>query len=222
MSRSPFRFESQTLALPRFAAASGSRPFVLALEGPNGAGKTTLCRKLARRLGAPSCLGTDEAWFSETFKTRMIRDAEWHASAMFFLSGCFEQMRLLRTRREPLVVMDRSMWSTLAVHAATQPARLSVLLEMLRPISSKVQVPDLTLVLEASFATCQSRIGRKTGEARALDGLTANAAFHSREQAFYHWLAKQAKNVCSLDVESAKAAEVAESALKLVLKKLRW
>ena len=221
MSRSPFRLALQRLILPRFAASSDSRPFVVALEGPNGAGKTTLCRKLARRLGAPSCLGTDEAWFSDTFKTRMIRDAEWHASAMFFLSGCFEQMRLLSTRPEPLVVMDRSMWSTLAVHAATNPAWLSALLEMLRPISSQVQVPHLTIVLKASFATCQSRIARKTGLARALDQLTASAAFHSREQEFYHWLAKQAKNVCFLDVEHANAAEVADSALALVREKVR-
>jgi thymidylate kinase len=220
-SADSYRKSLDGLALPAFAARETSRPFVIALEGPNGAGKTTLCRKLARRLGAPSCLGTDEAWFSKTFKTRMIHDAEWHASAMFFLSGCFEQMRLLRTRREPLVVMDRSMWSTLAVHAATHPDRLSALLEMLQPISSKVQMPDLTLVLEASFATCQSRIARKTGSARALDELTANDAFHSREQAFYHWLAKQAKNVCFLDVERANAAGVAESALALVREKVR-
>jgi thymidylate kinase len=221
MSRSPFPLALQTLTLPRFAASSDSRPLVLALEGPNGAGKTTLCRKLARRLGAPSCLGTDEAWFSGTFKTRMIRNAGWHASAMFFLSGCFEQMRLLSARHEPLVVMDRSIWSTLAVHAATNPARLSALLEMLRPISREVQVPDLTIVLEASFATCQSRIARKTGQARALDELTASAAFHSRERAFYHWLAKQAKNVCFLEVDRASAAEVADSALALVREKVR-
>ena len=92
---------------------------------------------------------------------------------------------------------------------------------MLRPISREVQIPDLTLVLEASFATCQSRIARKTGQARALDELTASAAFHSREQAFYHWLAKQAKNVCFLDVEHANAAEVAESALAIVREKVR-
>ena len=220
MSRSTFRLALQKLNLPRFASSRGSRPFVVALEGPNGAGKTTLCRKLSRRLGAPSCLGTDEAWFSETFKTRMIRDAEWHASAMFFLSGCFEQMRLLRSRAEKLVVMDRSMWSTLAVHAANDPARLSALLAMLRPVGTQVQLPDLTIVLEASFATCQSRIARKTGAARALDNLTATSAFHAREQLFYRWLAHQTKSVCFLDVE-ATAAEVADSAVALVREKVR-
>ncbi len=209
------------LSLPPFAVPRAPRPWVVALEGPNGAGKTTLCRKLARRLGAPSCLGTDPAWFSEMFKTRMIRDAEWHASAMFFLSGCFEQMRVLRSRPARMVIMDRSLWSTLAVHAAESPARLAALLAMLRPVSRRVRVPDLTIVLEASFATCQSRIGAKTGAARALDELTATVTFHSRERVFYRWLARHAKNVHFLDADHATADEVAEAAVALVCKKSR-
>ena len=146
------------LRLPRFTAGISSGPFILALEGPNGSGKSTLCASLSRRLAAPACLGTDAAWFVEPFKTRMIRDAQWFASAMFFLSGCFEQVRRLQERSEPLVIMDRSIWSTLAVHAATDAERLERLLLMLEPIADEVRVPDLTLVLEASFATCQSRI----------------------------------------------------------------
>ena len=81
----------------------------------------------------------------------MIRDAEWFASAMFFLSGCFEQMRVLRGRPDPLVIMDRSLWSTLAVHGAEDPERLEALLAMLRPVAAQIHVPDLTLVLEADF-----------------------------------------------------------------------
>src|SRR5713226_8280645 len=89
----------QPLSLPQFRdqhPAPG--PAVVAIEGPNGAGKTTLSWALSRKLGVPWCLGTDEAWFAEPLKVRMIRDAEWYASAMFFLSGCFEQTRLLRNR----------------------------------------------------------------------------------------------------------------------------
>src|SRR5215469_4631780 len=88
-----------TLALPRFAPRTAGTPCVVAIEGPNGAGKTTLCAALVGPLRARSCLGIDPAWFSPEFKTRMIRDAEWFASAMFFLSGCFEQMRALRSSK---------------------------------------------------------------------------------------------------------------------------
>jgi thymidylate kinase len=210
------RLALDRLSLPRFAGRDVARPFIVALEGPNGAGKTTLCHALTRALDAPCCLGTDQAWFSESFRVRMIRDAEWYASAMFFLSGCFEQMRVLRTRQDKLVVMDRSLWSTLAVHGADSPERLELLLAMLRPVAAQVRVPHLTLVLEASFATCRSRIAKKTGAARALDELTANAAFHAREQEFYRWLSRQRSEVRFLEVDQAPPEAVALQAGKLI------
>ncbi len=216
-----YRRALKRLRLPRFAGCDGSRPFVAALEGANGAGKSTLCRLLARKLDAHSCLGTDGAWFSPAFKTRMIRDADWFASAMFFLSGCFEQMRVLRGRSQKLVIMDRSLWSTLAVHGAESPVRLEALLAMLRPVADGIHVPDLTLVLEASFETCQSRIARKSGAARLLDNLTANAAFHAREQEFYRWLARQRREVIFLDANQSGAKKVAERASALVCERAK-
>jgi thymidylate kinase len=206
----------ELLRLPKFAGRDASSPFVVAIEGPNGAGKTTLCALLSGNLPAPSCLGTDDAWFADAFKTRMIRDAEWFASAMFFLSGCLERMRLLRHWPNPLVVMDRSIWSTLAVHAAESPQRLQALISMLAPVAAQIHVPDLTLVLEADFQTCQSRIACKTGVARLLDELTAVPAFHGREREFYRWLARQRPEVLFLDANQAGPEKIAESASALV------
>jgi thymidylate kinase len=207
-----------TLSLPRFGTRPAGRPFVVAVEGPNGAGKTTLCHALCQELNAHYCLGTDEAWFTEYFKTRMIRDADWYASAMFFLSGCFEQMRLIRRRSESLVIMDRCLWSTLAVQAAESVDRLQALLAMLQPIAAAVQIPQLTVVLEASFETCQDRIAKKPASARALDQLTARFEFHAREQAFYHWLMGQAPNLEFVDVDDATPNEVARRVLALLRK----
>jgi thymidylate kinase len=210
------RLALEPLQLPPFAVRDAGRPFVVALEGPNGAGKTTLCSLLSGSLTAPTCLGTDEAWFSDSFKTRMIRDAEWFASAMFFLSGCFEQMRVLRDWPNPLVVMDRSLWSTLAVHGAKSPERLEALLAMLTPISSQIDVPDLTLVLEADFNKCRSRIARKSGAARMLDELTAVPDFHGREREFYRWLARQRPEVRFLDANQDGPENIAERAAALI------
>ncbi|MGA2748123.1 MAG: AAA family ATPase [Verrucomicrobiota bacterium] len=204
------------LRLPRFAERPPGGPLVVALEGPNGAGKTTLCRALAGFLRVPHFLGTDAAWFSDDFKSRMIRDADWFASAMFFFSGCFEQMRLLRARPEPLVIMDRSLWSTLAVHGAHSVQRLQALLAMLRPVAAQIHVPDFTLVLDASFAACQSRIRGKAAPDRALDQLTATAAFHAREQAFYRWLGHHRPELVFLDADQAGPREVAQKGLALI------
>jgi thymidylate kinase len=216
LDRARYRLALDALVLPRFAAGLAAPPFVVALEGPNGTGKSTLCRSLCQALETPGCLGTDALWFAEPLKTRMIAEADWFASAMFFLSGCFEQMRMLRNSPAPLVIMDRCLWSTLAVHAAESPERLAALLAMLRPVAGEVRVPSLTLVLEASLAACQTRIAQKTGAARALDALTATAPFHAREEDFYHWLGRQVPTVVFLDVERASPAEVLEKAAALI------
>ena len=220
LERERQRLALDKLSLPRFAGRESSRPFVVALEGPNAAGKTTLGRSLSKTLGVRFVLGTDEAWFSEPFKARMIRDAEWHASAMFFLSGCFEQMRLLQVLPDPLIVMDRSIWSTLAVHAAESAERLEALIAMLRPVAGRIRIPDLTLVLEASFAICQSRMANKTGMARALDELTATSAFHVKEQEFYQWLGRRNPSLVFINVDHRTADEVTKKAVALIREKI--
>ena len=208
-----YRHALNQLRLPEFNRDKSAPQRVVALEGPNGVGKTTLCRSLADDLSASWSLGTDDAWFSKPFKTRMIRDAHWYASAMFFLSGCFEQSRLQRLNPAPLLIMDRSLWSTFAVHAAEDIGRLEKLLSMIRPIAAAIDVPDLTVVLEASFGTCQERIAHKEGEARALDLLTANEAFFAREQEFYRWLGRQMSSVVFLDADRTAPEEVTRQAI---------
>jgi thymidylate kinase len=216
LSFARYREALEALDLPGFAARAPGTPFIVALEGPNGAGKTTLCEALADSLRVPSCLGTDPGWLSQAFKMRMIRDADWFASAMFFLSGCFEQMRGLRASRAPLVIMDRSLWSTLAVHAAESITRLEALLTMVRPIAAEIRVPDFTLVLEATLETCQGRSGQKQGSSRALDALTAKHGFYQREAEFYRWLGRRIPTVAFLDVNTPTASEVCTAAVALV------
>jgi thymidylate kinase len=113
------------------------------------------------------------------------------------------------------MIMDRCLWSTLAVHAAEKPKRLGTLLKMLEPIAADINVPTLTLVLEASFATCQSRIANKSGTARELDELTATNAFHDRERQFYRWLGGKAPRILFVDAE-ATPEQVADDALGLI------
>ena len=46
--------------------------------------------------------------------------------------------------------MDRSIWSTLAVHYATDPDRLERLMPLLELAADRLRIPNLTIVLEAS------------------------------------------------------------------------
>jgi thymidylate kinase len=91
---------------------------------------------------------------------------------------------------------------------------------MIRPIAQNIQIPHITLVLEASFSTCQERISNKTGTARALDQLTANAGFHAREREFYRWLGRQTPTVSFLETDERNPEEVVASALLAVKTRL--
>jgi pyruvate kinase len=201
------------LALPGKGRGGGGEPVLVAIEGPNGAGKTTLCRLLCERDGYGYRRGVPAAWEEPGLKLRMIRDADWLASAMFFLSGAIEVRRELRGEGARTVVMDRSLWSTLAVHYAHDPSRLRELLPVLESAASHLVVPDLTIVLEASPSSCRERVRLKTGQARVFDeAAPADEEFLGRERDFYRWLSQQGPRVTFINADGRDAEAVHELA----------
>jgi thymidylate kinase len=222
-ARSLLAYETRRLAagrsrLPRSLAASAGSPPVVAIEGPNGAGKTCLCSMLSERLGLPCLRGVPSGWEDSPLKLRMIRDADWLASAMYFLSGVIESSRYAAQADEKLKVMDRSLWSTLAVHYAHDPARLERLLPLVELAADRLKVPDLTIVLELSPETCRQRIARKSEEEKEMDAVGADDGFGRREREFYHWLADQGPKVVFLDVESNDLEDIYSRAVEIIRK----
>jgi pyruvate kinase len=206
------RLQARGSRLPASLASSPAGPFVVAIEGPNGAGKTHLSALLAQRLGCPLLRGVPGAWEEPAMKMRMIHDADWLASAMYFLSGVIEASREAAAEGT-LRVMDRSIWSTLAVHYAHDPRRLDVLLPLVELAADRVKVPNLTIVLEASLDVCRKRIARKTGRQQAFDSAAFDSEeFHRREREFYRWLATQGPAVVFLDADRCDPEEVCRQA----------
>jgi thymidylate kinase len=151
----------------------------------------------------------------------MIRDADWLASAMYFLSGVIEGARRATAASASAVVLDRSLWSTLAVHYAHDPDRLDVLMPAAELAAARIRLPNLTIVLEASPSTCQARIARKAHGEQALDATTPHGQqFHQREREFYRWLASQAPAVEFVDTEGRDPEEVCEKVVEIVRKRL--
>ncbi len=203
--------------VPRSLAASLGPPLVVAIEGPNGVGKSRLCSLLGQRLGLPQLRGVPDGWEEPSRKLRMIRDADWLAAAMYFLSGVVEVSREMAHHREQLHVTDRSLWSTLSVHFAYDPDRLDRLLPLVELAFDRLKVPDLTIVLEASSATCARRIASKTKEEQQFDAAAgAEGGFFEREREFYHWLASQWPKVAFIDTDALAPEEVCCRAIELI------
>jgi pyruvate kinase/thymidylate kinase len=211
------RFNAARRRLPRRLTTTVSPPFVVALEGPNGSGKTHLCALLAERLALPTLRGVPACWEDSAIKLRMIRDADWLAAAMYFLSGVIESSRQAAGENEKLQVMDRSLWSTLAVHYAHDPARLERLLPLVELAADRLKTPDLTIVLEAGRDVCNRRIALKEGCQREWDqAVAADDGFHQRERQFYHWLAQQGPRVVFVDAESNDPEDVYRRAAEII------
>jgi pyruvate kinase/thymidylate kinase len=211
------RLESERAKFPRPPAASARKSFLVAIEGPNGAGKTRLCSLLGKALGAATLRGVPAAWEDASLKLHAIRDVDWLASAMYFLSGVIESSRQAALSGGKLQVMDRSLWSTLAVHYAHDPARLETLLPLFALAADRLAVPDLTIVLEADARTCRQRIARKSGAEQEMDAASpSDEAFHLREREFYHRLSDQGLKVAFLDANDSTPEDVCLRAAQLV------
>lgn len=178
---------------PRNSFSSGSMPLI-AFEGSNGVGKTILIERI--RAIHPDWMirrGVPDAWMEPKMKMRMIRDADWMASAFYFLSGSMELTRELtplfqRNISLSTVCLDRSLWSTLAVHVGHDPSRLADFMPMLKLMGGHVCVPNKTVVLTASPETLRRRISGKDPSERVFDELTQNNDYLEQELDFYHWL----------------------------------
>jgi thymidylate kinase len=211
------RLEAEHVKFLRPSAASARKSFLVAIEGPNGAGKTRLCALLGQVLGAATFRGVPTAWEDSARKLYMIRDADWLASAMYFLSGVIESSRQAVQCGGELQVMDRSLWSTLAVHYAQDPVRLETLLPLFQLAADRLTIPDLTIVLEADAETCRQRIARKPGAEQELDAASpSDEAFCLREREFYHWLSDQGPKVAFLDANQGTPEDLCQQAAQLI------
>jgi len=219
-------YEARRLAerrrqLPRSLAPSSGPPVRVAIEGPNGVGKSHLCRLLGERFHWLLVRGVPACWEEGPMKLRMIRDADWLASAMYFLSGVIESAREASPGPERLAIMDRSLWSTLAVHYAHDPARMETLFPLLDLAADRLPVPHLTVVLEAAAETCQRRIAGKAGSEREFDAASPDGDdFHRREREFYHWLASQGPKVVFVDTDDRDPDAVCQTVAELIRKSL--
>jgi thymidylate kinase len=211
------RIEKALTSVPRSLAVSLGNPYVVAIEGPNGTGKTPLSKRLSQDLGLPCVRGVPQAWDDPAAKLRMIRDADWLASAMYFLSGVIEASRQLAAGDGAITIMDRSVWSTLAVNYAHDPGRMEVLMPLVDLAAGRIKVPDLTIVLEASPATCRQRVAGKAPAERQFDQAAPDDdEFQLREREFYRALGQQWPRMEFVNTDGCDFEVVYQKAVELV------
>ena len=164
-----------------------SPPRLIAIEGPDGAGKTTLINQINKEFDVQVTRGVPTEWEYSNLKTRVLNSHSWQSTVLFYLSGIMEQKTSINT--DNLLIMDRSVWSTLTAHAMEDPDRLPFIFDILDKVSHQICYPDLTIYLDVDLTTSRQRSSNKTQEEILWDKLGPKCKEEfNRQKDFFVWL----------------------------------
>lgn len=213
-----YRNELDKANLPKKIKCN-SKNMIVAIEGANGAGKSTLCRYLCDYFNTSIKFGVPDLFLKKELKEKMIIDANWYSSSLFFISGAIEQVREFRNSDENIIIFDRSIWSTLSVQACENPKNLKPLVDIVFNLKNINIEPDITIILRANYETCRDRISKKSTDEQKLDELVNRKEFYQKEDQFYDWLTFQRENIINIDVNRIDELSLSEKVIEIIRNK---
>ena len=180
---------------------------VYALEGLNGVGKSTVINSITSEYEDVRTIYSvpDVMLSSSEIKHFVLENEEPLLGAFFYLSGIMAAAGQIKDMDEKTVVMDRSIWSTLAAAYSKDRETFDTLVKMLVLLHEKIRIPDRVIVLRASFESCLRRIMTK-GEGKEFDNDTRRD-FEMKSK-FYDLLAQSGYPVDFIETDGKSAEEV--------------
>ena len=188
--------------------------FVFSIEGCNGAGKTTLFSRYKKdhpdtecRLCVPDIFQT-----AKDMKRFMLFESSQLCSALYYLAGAVEVFNS-HNKSFSKVLFDRSIWSTFAAAYAKDETTIPILLNCLNAIKQQVFLPNLIIVLDASFETAKARSSKKSSGGE-FDKDEIEAFMKKRN--FYNLLKDAGYPILFIDVNNKNAEEVYSEFLEIL------
>lgn len=200
------------------------KKFIIAFEGHNGVGKSTIINKLNKimkenNLNSEEFYGVDKDSLNNGLKEKFIMYAEWYPSALHFLAGSMELKRKLQEIKIDISLIDRSFWSTLAVHWDRGEKEREKILSIIRDGKEFLPIPNIIFLLEASYETCATRIGFKKEDIDKKNDSIVDRDYYRKEIEFYGWLKDNIYYdtvLKSINTENKSAEEIAYECFKVL------
>lgn len=191
---------------------------IIAFEGHNGVGKTSVARELSNRLEANYFYGVDSDSLQNGLKDKFIKEAYWFASAIHFLAGSMETKRKInKTNDKNINILDRSFWSTLAVHWDRKDREK--IIKVINLGKEFLPIPNLIFLLNASYDQCNNRIeSKKNLKEKELDNIVDKNYFN-KELDFYQWLLNnkdEQTEIISIDTNKKNIEEITDICEKYI------
>ncbi|OON96923.1 MAG: hypothetical protein ATN36_04645 [Epulopiscium sp. Nele67-Bin005] len=191
---------------------------IIAFEGHNGVGKSHVVKNFSRKINGEYYYGIEDSLLQDDLKTTFIKDTYWYASALYFFAGSMHRNYTLQeTLKNTDVVLDRSFWSTLAVHWDKGADNITQLLSIVQHGQNFFPIPNIIFILTAPYDECKKRIATKQNlEEKLLDELVDEQYFQ-KEVEFYNWLTHNNtfnSKIITIDTMDKSPTEVVEQCYK--------
>lgn len=165
---------------------------IIAFEGHNGVGKTTIAKYLGEKYkneGWIQSYGVDNRFIDSKLKDVFSckTEAPWLPSFMYFITGAMEEYRQI-SKKDSVYIFERSFWSSLAAQWDQSEEAKQGMYDIIKLGKEFLPIPDLIIILTASFDTCMARMEHR-GLTQSDYDVTKKS--YALEQDFYQWLEKK-------------------------------
>ncbi len=178
------------LVLPdRLKNASGKKRLI-ALEGVDGSGKTTLCQCLDAKYSDIRFVEIAKEYVSAPFVEYLVEKTSDIGNSLVFAASLADRKNMMDQLDDNIrtVVMDRSLWSTVAMSYVRSPEKAQDVINMFDSLAHYMPIPEIVYLLDVPYSECRNRILRR--DTSTLNDNMSEETYN-RHMEFYYWLSTQ-------------------------------
>ena len=187
--------------IPNSLLYSQNDRLIIAFEGVDGCGKTSLCEHFDGYDGRFYFARIPEAYIQRPFKDHLVFHTTHISSALIYAGSLVDRKKLYDSdEQKRIAILDRSIWSTLALLYARNPESVQMVIDVFSTIADNLPIPDVVYVLDVPFEVCRERIKTRNPNIKKYDDM--KKAEYEKHLEFYHLIEQFGVNIKFVQTEN--------------------